>query len=202
MNSGATSERVYAALKDRLLANAFAPGARLDPAILASDLASSVTPVRETLHLLTGERLVETRAGDGFHLPHLTGPGLEDLYDWNADILLLSLRKRSAPLDGNAFAPSSADKGIAERTAALFGQVAARSANGEHARAAQSLNDRLNAIRTVEAAVLADIAEELAAIEAAAAANEIATLRRAIGAYHRRRRRRAFEIVRALYRHD
>ena len=67
MNSGPTSERVYGALRERILANVFAPGARLDPAVLASELASSVTPVRDALHLLAGEQLVEVRPGDLIH---------------------------------------------------------------------------------------------------------------------------------------
>ena len=94
MNSGPTSERVYGALRERILANAFAPGARLDPAVLASELASSVTPVRDALHLLAGEQLVEVRPGDGFHLPHLTGPGLDDLYALNAELRLLAVFHR------------------------------------------------------------------------------------------------------------
>lgn len=202
MNSGPTSERVYAALKAKLLANAFAPGARLDPALLASDLASSVTPVRDALHLLTGERLVDTRVGDGFHVPHLTGPGLEDLYAWSAEVLLLSLRYRAVPADGSSAPVLGAGETVANRTAILFDRIAGRSVNREHALATRLLGDRLHAVRTVEPAVVGDTDDTLAAIEAVVAADDIAALRKTIAAYHRRRRRLAFDIVRLLYRHD
>lgn len=195
MNSGPTSERVYAALKARLLANAFAPGARLDPANLAQDLASSVTPVRDALHLLTGERLVDTRAGDGFHVPHLTGPGLEDLYAWSGEVLLLSLRHRAPVRRGGG---DIADQEVAQRTARLFADIAAGSSNTEHCAVVLSIGDRLHAARTVEGAVLSDTAGELDRIEAVRA--EVPELRKAIVHYHGRRRRAAFEIIRALYR--
>ncbi|MGK4455738.1 GntR family transcriptional regulator, partial [Klebsiella pneumoniae] len=59
MNSGPTAERVHEALKRRIMGREFRPGDRLDPAVLAAPLSSSVTPVRDALHLLTGEGLVE-----------------------------------------------------------------------------------------------------------------------------------------------
>lgn len=80
MNSGFTSERVYSALKRRLLSSEFKPGDRLDPALLSETLSSSVTPVRDVLNILRGEGLVETRTGEGFFRPLLTAPDLEDLY--------------------------------------------------------------------------------------------------------------------------
>lgn len=202
MNSGPTSERVYAALKARLLANAFAPGARLDPAMLANNLASSVTPVRDALHLLTGERLVDIRTGDGFHVPHMTGPGLEDLYAWSADVLLHSLRRRVAPGDGPGAPIFSQGESVADRTAILFDRIVARSVNREHVLATRLLSDRLHAVRTVEPLTVPDNDGALAAIEVAAAADDVAALRKTIVAYHRRRHRMAFDIVRLLYRHD
>ncbi len=197
MNAGATFERVYAGLKAQLLANGFPPGARLDPTALAQDLSSSVTPVRDALHLLTGERLVDTRIGDGFHLPHITGPGLEDLYAWSADTLLASLRHR-APVRDNATRSFSADTSIAQRTAEIFAAIATGSANNEHGWAVLSIGDRLHAARLVEPDVIDDADRELAEIEAMI--DDIASLRKAITRYHRRRRRVAFDIVRALYR--
>src|SRR3546814_5703166 len=79
MNSGHTAERVYDAIKQRIMAHEFRPGDRLDPAVLAELLASSVTPVRHALHMLAGEGLVEARTSGGFHLPSIDEPGLEDL---------------------------------------------------------------------------------------------------------------------------
>ncbi|QCI78807.1 GntR family transcriptional regulator [Hankyongella ginsenosidimutans] len=44
---------------------------KLEPAGLAAELNSSVTPVRDALHRLAGERLVESWTSEGFHLPHV-----------------------------------------------------------------------------------------------------------------------------------
>src|SRR3546814_6150334 len=86
MNAGLTSERVYEGLRQRILDREFRPGDRLDPSALAEVLNSSVTPVRDALHNLTGAGLVETRTSEGFNLPQIDEPGLQDLYAWNAEI--------------------------------------------------------------------------------------------------------------------
>src|SRR3546814_2721046 len=92
MNSGHTAERVYDAIKQRIMAHEFRPGDRLDPAVLAELLASSVTPVRDALHMLAGEGLVEARTSGGFHLPSIDEPGLEDLYAWAGEVAALAIR--------------------------------------------------------------------------------------------------------------
>lgn len=200
MNSGPTAERVYGALKAQILANGFAPGTRLDPALLANELASSVTPVREALHVLTGERLVDTRPADGFHVPNITVPDLEDRYAASAEILLLSLRRRRALPVRIGSRADSRDSASANRVAAIFAAIAARSVNNEHLRLTCAIGDRLHAARSVEPQVFDGVAEELAQIEAVA--DDPTSLRRVIMAYHRRRIRQASAIVRALHRHD
>ena len=92
MNSGAVAERVYGAVKRRIMSGVIRHGERIDMATLAQELDSSATPVRDALHLLVGERLIETRAGDGFQVPQLDAPALNDLYQWNMDVLLQLLR--------------------------------------------------------------------------------------------------------------
>ena len=91
MNAGATADRVYEAIKRLLLSGEILPGDRLDPARFADQFHSSKTPVRDALHRLSGERLVDTRPGEGFHMPMVTEPGLRDLYIWNASLLRLML---------------------------------------------------------------------------------------------------------------
>src|SRR3546814_20965129 len=106
MNAGLTSERVYEGLRQRILDREFRPGDRLDPSALAEVLNSSVTPVRDALHNLTGAGLVETRTSEGFHLPHIDEPGLQDLYAWHAEILSLALRSRRAADDPTGCRPN------------------------------------------------------------------------------------------------
>lgn len=200
MNSGPTAERIHEALKRRIMGREFRPGDRLDPAVLAAPLSSSVTPVRDALHLLTGEGLVETRTSGGFHIPALDEPALKDLYGWSAELLGLAIRAWPRPTAMSA--AGAEDRPIAHRADELFLAIARRSANGEHARAVDQLNARLHAARTVEPHVLDKMEEELAALTLAAGSGERDTLRRLGASYHRRRRRAAADIVRAVYRFD
>lgn len=194
MNSGYTSERVYGALKARLLAGEFKPGERLDPAQLSETLASSVTPVRDVLNILRGEGLIETRTGEGFFRPHVTAPDLEDLYDWAEQILLLAIRHWPKPAAPALLSDAPASARM------LFEAVCARSTNAEYRRAILGLNDRLEAARMVEPLVLADVEPELEALRTALAQANGNEAARIVTGYHRRRRRQASDIVRAVYR--
>lgn len=203
MNSGATLERVYDELKQRILNSVYRPGDRLEPAALADELGSSTTPVRDALHLLIGEHLLATRTGGGFFVPQIDEPALQDLYNWAAQILLLALRDPEAGREpaGISSTDTRGDD-IATLTAALFARIGVRSGNAEHLRALRSTNDRLHAARLAELSVLEGWREELDGIETAFNAGDLPRLRRAILAYHRRRHRAAAGVVRALYRLD
>lgn len=200
MNSGQTAERVYDALKRRILSREFLPGDKLDPTALSQTLGSSVTPVRDALNMLAGQRLVETRSGEGFFLPHVTEPDLRDLYEWNAEVLALALRQRSHGRPPEVFPNLREPDAIAEWTAALFGQISRISGNAEHAAAIASLDDRLHAARLVESHALDGIVAELDAISAALARGDLDELRKLLAAYYRRRWRAAAAIVRSIYR--
>jgi DNA-binding FadR family transcriptional regulator len=200
MNSGATAERVYDAVKRRILTGAFRPGERIDVAALTHLLDSSATPVRDALHLLVGETLVETRAGDGFHVPQIDAPTLADRYHWNAQLLLLAIRGAKSQIGSSAAAPgASIDSEPARLVGSLFARIASRTGNAEHMREIEALNDRLHAARMAESAVVSDWREEIAAIADQFEQQELAILRRSITAYHRRRQRLVMEIVRALH---
>ena len=196
MNAGPTSERVQDALRRAVLAHRFRPGDRLDPALLAPTVSSSVTPVREALYVLAGEGLVETRTSDGFHLPHLDEPTLRDRYQWNAQLARLAIAGRELALP----AGESPSEDSAGATAELMARIARLSGNVELHGAMASLNARLHAVRIVEAEVLDGVAEELAQIGGAFAEDDRPLLRRLITVYCSRRERAAAAILRALYR--
>ena len=197
MNSGPTSERVYHAVKDRLLSGVFRPGERLEPALLAQSVSSSATPVREALNVMMGEQLLESRPGGGFHLPAIDQPGLSDLYGWNAAVLGVALKLWPR---GAVFRQELLAQTELEPTRRLFVGLAAMSSNLEHANAVERLSDRLQAARLAELDVLGDPRSELDAISLAAQAADRATVQRLIVAFHRRRIRQTAAIIRVLYR--
>ncbi|WP_395396467.1 GntR family transcriptional regulator (plasmid) [Novosphingobium sp. BL-8A] len=160
MNAGTTAERVYDRLKRALANGTFTPGARLEPARLALEFASSATPIRDALHRLAGERLVETRSSEGFHVPAVNEIGLRDLYRWNDELVRMALRmSRGSPTPtGNHTEPMDA--------ADLFSYIAARSRSAEIVMQVASANSRLAYIRQIESAVIENGVDEIRAIAA------------------------------------
>ncbi|MFA4841629.1 MAG: GntR family transcriptional regulator [Agrococcus sp.] len=199
MNAGVTSERVYDALKARLLGGGVLPGERLEPKKLASLLASSVTPVRDALHRLAGEQIVEMRAAEGFQYPLVTEPGLRDLLGWNHALLRLAVRRW--PAGTPAPHETVPDGNDADSARALFGAIAARSGSAELMRQVEAASDRLAAARVAEHRVMPGIADELADLWTAIAGGEARPVARRVAAYHRRRLSRIPAIVEAIYRH-
>lgn len=199
MNPGPTSGRVYEDLRRRILDPQLPPGDHLDPAMIAAALAASTTPVREALSRLVGEGLVETRQGAGFHLPLLDEPSLRDLYAWTGDLASLALR--TAPDLGRLRQVEWGEHAdYAERTAAIFDQIASASVNCEHSRAMRNANARLHAVRCGEAEVLIDACEELDALLQTMRSGSVVALRRSCLAFVRRRQRVAGDLVRRRYR--
>ena len=191
MSPGATFERVYIALRAALTSGELRPGDPLEPMVLGSDLAASITPVRDALHRLVGERLVEAPRNDGFRVPMLTEACLRHLYGWNLELLLLALRgarRLSAP---------AADTELPD-IAALALAVARQHPNPELAASVAQLNARVAAARAREQALLPDIETELAQIRSSFEHADRAGLRRGLLAYHRRRVRVVPQLVEAL----
>ena len=199
MSAGVTFERVYHALKEQLGSGRFAAGEHLEPATLSRDLNASITPVRDALHRLAGEGLVETPRGDGFRMPLVTEVGLRHLYRWNAALLDLAARVRGgAGSPGQVEDGEPAAVGPIETTERLFLALATRSGNPEHVAAIAGLNDRLRPVRETELRLLDEPLAEIEPIAALMAGDTMLALRRARAAYHRRRERMVGEIVAAL----
>jgi len=183
MSPGSTFERVHRELKRRLASGSLAPGSPLEPAILGPELAASITPVRDALHRLVGERLVEAPQHNGFHVPQLTEAGLRDLYGWNGQLLALAARHVGAdPADD----PMPRDD-VPAATARLFRHIARQSGSGEHLRAIEQLNDRLAACRLVEIGILPSIEAEIEGLASCCMAGHGRELASALTRYHRRR---------------
>lgn len=197
MNSGQTSERVYDALKHRLMSGEFRPGERLDPTTLSGSLNSSVTPVRDAFHRLIGERMIETHTSTGFHLAAMYEPDLRDLYTWNARLLLEAMHWWPRPQSA-VTVPSLPDN-LVQATRGLFGYFGAVSASREISAALDAASDRLSAVREIEAKVISLPEGELAKLVQAFADGR-AAIGREVRAYHRRRLLAVPALVTALHR--
>lgn len=194
MTPGAVFERVYARLKDHLREGRFRPGERLEPATLASDLLSSVTPVRDALHRLVGERLVDAPRQNGFRVPLLTEMGLRQLYAWHAELLTIAAARAALPLPPNPNSSGTPVDAVVDATR-LFLVLGEATRSSEMIHALRAATDRLMPFRLREEEVLGPCNAEMEALLAAAEAADRARLRRSLGSYHRRRQRAVPELV-------
>ena len=201
MSPGQILERVYDALKGQITKAAIPPGSRLDPVKLAHELAASATPVRDALHRLVGERIVEAWPQEGFHAALQTEAGLRDLYDWQSHLLGLILRTIHAraafppqPGASDLMAGDAPDEGIAS----LFLSIAARAANREVRHALVSAVERLASARIAERSLLDAQQAEYSALVTLWQSADNASLRLSLARYHRRRIRAVAAILAAM----
>jgi len=80
-NGISVREKTYGYLKSNILSGRFVPGERLAEEHLAEELGVSRTPVREALHKLEQEGLIEPLESRGFRDPHDSPEEIEDLFD-------------------------------------------------------------------------------------------------------------------------
>jgi DNA-binding GntR family transcriptional regulator len=149
MTPPGTFDRVYSTIRQRLRQGLYRPGERLEPALLSDELNASVTPVRDALHRLTGERLVEAPRHEGFRVPTMTETMLRHLYAWHLDLLLLAVMKRQAVALAEE-AASSDDAGRPDRRNAMFLALVRSAGNPEHVAALESLSERLEPVQRLE----------------------------------------------------
>jgi DNA-binding GntR family transcriptional regulator len=188
-------EPTYHSLKQRLLEGAWPIGLRLDATRLADDFGVSVTPVRDCLNRLVGERLVDFRAQEGYRVARVTERELRDMLAFVTALLDLALQGPPAPDPAPEVWSNAADH--AGRTAALFRTIASRSGNAALRETVVGLGERLHAARRLETRLFADAEEELAELTAHLAGGNGA-LRRGLTAYHERRRNAASRLIELL----
>lgn len=197
MNPGTTFDRVYLEIRGRVLSGEWLPGQRIDLIGLADSLDASVTPVRDALYRLVGERLLEQGISDGFVTPGITEPDLRDRYTWSRILLTLCLSMQPKGADYRSFQAGGA---IDDLTARLFREVAVLAQNSELQTAVEAVIDQLAHARQTEVRIGIATENEILSLVRAAQERKLAALRSAIVAYHRSRIRQAGKIVRALHR--
>lgn len=184
-------ERSYAALKQLLRDGAFAPGHRLEANRIAEEIGVSMTPVRDALNRLAGERLVEASSGEGFHVPRLGEGDLRDLYEWNSILAILAIRSARELPAPSAIEEAMAGGSLPEATAAIFGLIAESVPNRELRLAIAHASDRLHPFRLVESIVLEPILGELEELIEPSASRQAAIRR-----YHLLRMRTVGDLLR------
>jgi len=186
-------ERIYAALKAEIRSGHLRPASHIDLQQISSRYRASVTPVREVVWRLIGERLAEARQNGGYRTPVLHANHLRDLYALNALILDRGIRScTDSELDGaiatvDPPAASADAKALATFAAALFESIGCATGNGEILRAIDNLNDRLAAARIAESLVLPNFRREMLTLSQRPEGPLKIMLARRIARYHRRR---------------
>jgi Bacterial regulatory proteins, gntR family len=197
MSPGKVMERSYMLLKAAMASGELRPGDRLDPAKLARAYDISPTPVRDALYRLAGERLVDSRAHDGFEVPMPGETELRSQYNWSLDLLKLALKhpKKSKPSHPEASIEHD-DPAVGAFT--LFEVIARLAVNPELTTAIITIGERLQPVRRIEYMVFDDLNEELALLFERIVAGQIQPAIQAVSQYHKRRIGRVTELVTCL----
>lgn len=191
-------EPTYEAIKRRLMTGEWATGARIEAARLADELGVSMTPVRDSLYRLNGERMVDFTPGEGFHVHRLTETEFRDLLELH---LILQLAALATAPNGLAMSVS-ADQPYPDRIADMFLAIADRSSNSEIVASIAAIGDRLQFSRHFDAAILGEVEAEYKLLEAAIVdAAPQTEMRSLLLGYHERRAREATAYARTLAAH-
>ena len=97
-------ERVYCALRDRLMRGGFEPGQKLKIAQLAEAFGTSAMPVRDALNRLTVERALETLPSRTVRVPALSKAALQDLRETRFAIEGLAIARAAANMTAESLA--------------------------------------------------------------------------------------------------
>ena len=188
-----TQDRVYRALKAEYLAFQYTLGERLDLQGIADRLRASKTPVREAVHRLVGEGLLEAYPGGGFRVWTPSRSRLIQIHAWNAHLLLglVGLAKPLQLADRlSRFAtatPADTARDIVQRVGAIFLTIADASGNVEAMSAVTHINERLLYTRIADISDVGNSAREARNLANTNVADVLSSVRRRLARYHERR---------------
>jgi DNA-binding GntR family transcriptional regulator len=97
------AEQIYLQLKNLLRTGAFAPAERLVDAAIAQQLGVSRTPVREALHRLAADGLLETSAG-GFQVVTPTREDMAEIFEMRRLLEPPAASQAAQRIDADAYA--------------------------------------------------------------------------------------------------
>ena len=179
-------------LKQMLMEGVWPPGEKLEALRLADELGISMTPVRDCLNRLVGERLVDMTHGEGYRVPRMSEKDFRDMLAVNAALLDLALVARSEESSDVEF--KSENSPYADRVGSFFDFMASLSGNVIIMETVRSLNERMHAGRMKEPVVIPDTLQELKELEQLATKQD-AGLGNKLQIYHQRRRTNASALI-------
>lgn len=194
-------DRVYQAIKARLIAYDFPQGKRIYLEPIAESLGVSTTPVREAMNRLAERDLVIKAENKGFYAITLSEERLRGNYEVTRLLLLLGLedleRSESSRLSGHVPTSELANRldrrvitdagSLARYTGCVFGSIALLIDNSTVQHHIELASDHLYFVRTLECHHIASTQEELKCFCKLLLSGKKAELRSAIQQYHDRR---------------
>lgn len=198
IRSHAASDRVYHAVKARVIACEFSPGRRIYLEPVAEMLGVSTTPVREALNRLAAEDLVIKAPRKGFIALRLRRQRLIGHYDITRLLLTHELarldaaKRRALPefepivsvlhkLRRHAITDFHA---LATYTGDVFTGIASLGENADIVEAIGRANDRLHYVRMLECQLLPELQSELVLLCELLLAGRCEVLLKTIHDYH------------------
>ncbi|HTN76406.1 MAG TPA: GntR family transcriptional regulator [Pirellulaceae bacterium] len=130
MESASLSQQVYDELHRRLRSGELRPGTQLVNRTLAAELGTSTIPVREAIHRMASEGLLELAPGAGAFVRLPQPSELGDLYDVREALEALAAAQAAKYADDHLLAEL---QGICAR----FREIASAIGRGKHATSAQ-----------------------------------------------------------------
>ena len=192
MCSARVLEPSYHSIKRRLMDGSWPWGSRLEAEKIADMESISITPTREILHRLVGEKMVSFAPGQGFYVPRMNETKLRGLFELN--LILVRAAITSSSRNSSVI---STDGAYPDQVSNMFLQLGSRSGNGALIEGISGLNDRLRQFRRCDDRIFQDVDSELEYIKAAANDDPTGTvLRRLVIRYHNRRIAKAAEYIR------
>jgi DNA-binding GntR family transcriptional regulator len=161
-----TQERIYRAIRRDLFEGTLPLRARLDIQAIGDRHMASTTPVREAMHRLIGEGLLEHHPDGGIRVFVPDESALRDLYAWSSHLLLTIVRVARAAIlrrqiERVAARYLAGDRGAPQLAATLFESMALATDSQEILSQVTRTNERLHFARVAESLVLSDADREL-----------------------------------------
>ncbi len=92
-------DRVYEALREKILSGVYPPGSRLILSRLANEHQMSFIPVREALQRLEGERMVRSERNRGATVTELSIDDMRDIYETRLILEDAAIRAATSRID-------------------------------------------------------------------------------------------------------